>query len=384
MEYQSTREAAEHWGVSLRYVQRLLKENRIPDARKFSGAWLLPADAEKPYDLRKQSRPEKKSRWLLATSTALPKGRPDAALENVPPAYHALAVADLEFRRGNTAPILTLWRQSELTDENRLSYASLAIAAAISAGDYSLYYEIESYLRRCSIGASKCEQALLSLPAVLAAVSMALPDMTPQWLKQADFSQFPQEISVFLLYLYTLHLRNIGDWKAVFSTARAALILCAQTNTFTWMDVYFGVLAANACLALGDTQTAKQHLYSALELAIPYGFLAPFADHLGELEGMPEEYLRQRNASLVKPLSELWNNSFKNWVRFHNEFARQNVTTILTPQEYQIARLLVSGASYAGAARRMSLSVGRTKNIIAEIYGKLCIQKRSELTKYLL
>ena len=52
MEYLSTREAAERRGVSLRHVQRLLHENRIPGARKYGVSWLIPADADKPPDLR--------------------------------------------------------------------------------------------------------------------------------------------------------------------------------------------------------------------------------------------------------------------------------------------------------------------------------------------
>ena len=52
MDYISTAEAAERWGVSLRYIQRLLHDDRIPGAKKYSGAWLIPADAVKPLDPR--------------------------------------------------------------------------------------------------------------------------------------------------------------------------------------------------------------------------------------------------------------------------------------------------------------------------------------------
>lgn len=48
MDYISTQEAAERWGVSLRQVQRLLKDRRIPGARKYGVSWLIPAGADKP------------------------------------------------------------------------------------------------------------------------------------------------------------------------------------------------------------------------------------------------------------------------------------------------------------------------------------------------
>ena len=68
---------------------------------------------------------------------------------------------------------------------------------------------------------------------------------------------------------------------------------------------------------------------------------------------------------------------------FHNRFTSENITTILTPQEYQLARYLAHGASYAEAAGQMNLSVGRVKNILLDVYSKLYIKKRSQLAPFL-
>ena len=53
MEYMTVQEAAEKWQVSLRLVQRLCVTGRVEGARKFGGAWAIPADADKPEDLRR-------------------------------------------------------------------------------------------------------------------------------------------------------------------------------------------------------------------------------------------------------------------------------------------------------------------------------------------
>ena len=52
MEYLTVQETAEKWGVSRRMVQQLCVNGRIPGARKFTRAWAIPADAEKPQDPR--------------------------------------------------------------------------------------------------------------------------------------------------------------------------------------------------------------------------------------------------------------------------------------------------------------------------------------------
>lgn len=50
----TAQEAAEKWNVSLRWVQRLCKKNRIDGALNVNRVWLIPKDSEKPADARKK------------------------------------------------------------------------------------------------------------------------------------------------------------------------------------------------------------------------------------------------------------------------------------------------------------------------------------------
>ncbi|MGN8808150.1 helix-turn-helix domain-containing protein [Absicoccus porci] len=52
MEYLTTTEAAERWGITPRRVQVLCKSGRIEGA-VYKGVWLIPANAEKPEDPRR-------------------------------------------------------------------------------------------------------------------------------------------------------------------------------------------------------------------------------------------------------------------------------------------------------------------------------------------
>ena len=53
-EYMTAQEAAEKWNVSLRWVQRLCKENRIEGVLNVNRVWLIPNAAEKPADARRK------------------------------------------------------------------------------------------------------------------------------------------------------------------------------------------------------------------------------------------------------------------------------------------------------------------------------------------
>ena len=55
MEYLSIRQTAEKWGISVRRIQILCKEKRIPGAIRIDYSWAIPADAEKPVDARIKS-----------------------------------------------------------------------------------------------------------------------------------------------------------------------------------------------------------------------------------------------------------------------------------------------------------------------------------------
>lgn len=46
---------SEKWGISVRRIQVLCTENRIPGAIKIGSSWAIPEDAKKPEDNRIKS-----------------------------------------------------------------------------------------------------------------------------------------------------------------------------------------------------------------------------------------------------------------------------------------------------------------------------------------
>lgn len=52
--YITAQEAAEKWGITVRQVQLLCKNNRIKGATMLSRIWIIPENAEKPTDHRRK------------------------------------------------------------------------------------------------------------------------------------------------------------------------------------------------------------------------------------------------------------------------------------------------------------------------------------------
>lgn len=55
MKYLSIKETSERWGISMRRIQVLCKENRIPGIIMIGRTWGIPDDAKKPADARIKS-----------------------------------------------------------------------------------------------------------------------------------------------------------------------------------------------------------------------------------------------------------------------------------------------------------------------------------------
>ncbi len=60
VEYISAKDASVKWKISLRRVQKLCTDGRIPGTLRFGRAWMIPIDAEKPQDPRRKYHKDEK------------------------------------------------------------------------------------------------------------------------------------------------------------------------------------------------------------------------------------------------------------------------------------------------------------------------------------
>lgn len=55
MEYMSVNQAAQQWGISIRRIQVLCVQDRIPGVCRIGNMWAIPRSAQKPADARIKS-----------------------------------------------------------------------------------------------------------------------------------------------------------------------------------------------------------------------------------------------------------------------------------------------------------------------------------------
>lgn len=391
MEYLSAAEASAKWGVSPRQVQRLLAGGRIPRAKKHGRAWLIPNDAQKPADPRGEKKrpldalPAELSRVIIATTVPMPGHDPDAILDLVGEDRLRLPYeGELAYLRGDFRRTMRCFAKTEGDAAARLRACPAAVAAAISLGDYAAYAQIETYLKGIiAAHGGGAVSAVAELALATAAVSAIAPDMAPGWLKEGDFSALPPQAVPDALYLRAKYLHCAGRYDAMLAVAQTALALCAPERGFTMPDLYLRVTCAVACCALGHQDEARRFLLDAMHAALPHGFITPFAETVTALGGLMEQCLAEAFPGCRGAVLGQWKHTWQHWIAFHNEFTKDNITLVLSLREYHLALLVARRVPYAAIARQHCISVGRVKNIMLEVYDKLHISSRDELSRYI-
>jgi DNA-binding CsgD family transcriptional regulator len=390
MIYISAVHASEKWGVSPRQVQRLLADGRIPLAKKYGRLWMIPDEAEKPIDPRREKNLPGKSLSadlsyvIAATTTPMPGNNPDAILDTVgEDRLYLQYEGELAYLRGDFARTIRCFQKTEGDDAARLRACPVAVAAAISLGDYQAYTEIDAYLKSC---VEKCKDNAVAVFAELAlataAVSVIAPNMAPGWLKDGDFSALAPQAKPDALYKRAKYFQCMGQYETSLAVAQTALTLSASEQGITFPDIYLRVTCAVACCYLGRVDEARRWLLEAMRISLPHGFITPFAEVVTALGGLVEKCLEQTFPDYLGAVIGQWKRTWKNWITFHNQFTKDNITLMLSLREYHLALLVARRIPYAKIAKQHGISVGRLKNIMLEIYEKLFISGRDELAQY--
>lgn len=396
MEYITVAEAAEKWGVTIRQVQRFLVAKRIPCVKQYGRLCLIPADAEKPGDLRRE-KSDYTEKLLLsdfeevvaATTLPMPRNNPDAIMNSLGEQRLRLQYeGELAYLRGDFERTKNCFRKTEGDTVSRLRASSIAIAAAISTGDYSFYLEIETFLKSI-IKANEDNRlsGFAELCLSTAHVSTVAHDMIPLWLKEGDFTSLMPQTIPDAAYKRAKYFQLIGKYESMLAVAETALAFCASGSGINFHDTYFRIVCVMACCALGRMHEAKRRLLDALKIALPYGFITPFAESASTFGGLLEQCLHQEYPQYYNAAIEQWNRTFTNWRAFHNHFTKNNITLILSLRDYEIAKLVVRGVPYKKIAEQFHISLGTLNNKVQVIYETLLISekpRRQALAKYIL
>ena len=393
MDYLSTKEAAERWGVSLRYVQRLIQDGRIPGAKKYGGSYLLPADAEKPGDPRRAPKPAAQPHLLprscamLTMSTLYDRpGRADdivASLASDPNAQ-ALFSAELCYLRGEAARAAFLSRELLLKTacfDTRLGCLLNIANAAMYSGDFSAWEAARDAIARTK-ALNESEEA--ARDCCLASVDSSVYDQRgyPSWLRIGCFDPLPPDAFPAARHLYAkLFAISRADVTAIPSLEP----LCSQTRAegAVGAELYLRLVMAAGCHDAGDSGRAAFHISRALDLALPDRLYAPLAEARRNIGVLFDELLRERDLEAYRAVCALWDRLVPAWTSLFEKHMGRALSAELTLRELEAVKYAAAGMSNDEIAARMRLSVNTVRSHLSSAMQKTGLRRWDDFSAYL-
>ncbi|SMP62678.1 regulatory protein, luxR family [Desulfonatronum zhilinae] len=388
MDWISINQAAARWGVAPRVVQRYCASGRISGAKKYGRAWMMPAEAEKPLDnrvyaLETQAEPIYPGLFLLESLRFDGRSVEEIAADLPDDEYRREFFAELAFLQGETQKSMELFAHMPESSPFRLTGIYVRNIAAIRKADYIALRRGMDALKRRRDEYAGCRSALncIDLAEAVVYASVYAANHCPKWLKNGDVVRFPIGVRPFALYLYALYLNSTRQQSRMLGVTETALAM-APKHGFTVAELYLRIMRVNAYVILDNRRRARELIEQALELALPYGLVAPFSEHLGTMRGVLEEISRERFPQAHKQILKGWKEVFNGWTEIHNRILKSDITTLLTSREYAISQYLMDGKSCKEIARLMNTTLAGVNYSLQIIREKLGVKRSRDIPKY--
>lgn len=398
MTYMTVQQAAEKWSISVRQVQRLLTAERIPDAIRHGRTWLIPADAQKPADGRKEksNTEEKTAKGTKQDFDVLPMmnseflaGEAMAYIESLPAEeLRQIAMAEYAYFRGDAAETVRL--AEPFIDSKNLSLQLTALIL-FSFGNLPL-----GHIHQARFGLEKMQETMKRLEKeeltseqkavgifvfTMSRVLLHLPldDVPPL---EQHLCYLSRGLRTFACYVMAHRFYLAGEYGRALGIAETALMI--QDRPSIIPSIYLRIVAAMSLMAMKQTEGAKAHFMAAWELAQPDDLLEAFGEHHGLLHGLIETCLQDTFPTEYRRIIAITYSYSAGWRKVHNPEAGETVADNLTTTEFTIAMLANRGWTNGEIAAYLHLSEHTVKRYVSEIYQKLGISSRKQLQQFML
>ena len=153
-------------------------------------------------------------------------------------------------------------------------------------------------------------------------------------------------------------------------------------GTYPISMIYLNCVAAMCQINLREQEEAKKSVSFAWEMARKDGFLEPFIEYHGLLQGVLEACVRKSEPEVYKKLVDGVIAFSRGWMKIHNPKMQKAVTDLLTPLEYSIAMLACRDWTNQEIGEHLGLSVNTVKHYVSRILEKLHIDKRDKIKEF--
>ena len=145
---------------------------------------------------------------------------------------------------------------------------------------------------------------------------------------------------------------------------------------------YLNCVQAMCQINLKEQEDAIESINQAWQQAKLDGFMEPFIEYHGLLQGVLEVCIRKKEPEVYKKLMDGVIAFSRGWMKIHNPKMQKEVTNLLTPLEFSIAMLACRDWTNQEIAEHLGLSINTVKHYVSGILEKLNIDKRDKIKDF--
>ncbi len=399
MEYLKIQEVAEKWGISVRRVQLLCSEGKIPDAHRFGRDWMIPKDAQKPTDGRTKAGRLKldedmplprKTPFLYMSDLYRTPGEADKVGASLSYNHEAqvLFEAEVAYSRGNIDKVYD--SANYLLGKHSGFYAVLSAGmllamCAIWKGDIEMWRRAKIHIAEAP---AKNDYDRDAMQLAISAVDIMLYNVEnfPEWFKIGCFEPLHKDAYPAAKVYYAKFL-----YAVAYSVATGALklpgaeglyvmsslpytiepMICWANERNTIMsEIYLRLTCAATYHNAGNDEQAIRHIDRAIALALPDKLYGTLAEYCRVLDTLMEKRLSLVDEAAWLKVKEFYKVYNEGWSRLSGVVRGKTIVTSLTTRQREIAKLAAFGMSNKEIADKLNMSLAGVKQALVAITDK--------------
>mgnify|MGYP000961835226 FL=1 len=203
------------------------------------------------------------------------------------------------------------------------------------------------------------------------------------WLKDGDFpgKQLPPAMTSNALFVHLSYLMHQAEYVRLVGTAQALYPNGLSAQPFR--ELFFSLTVAVGELALNNCAKAATLVGQAAKAALPDGLLFPFASYTWLLGGLTEDLVAREYPALFGRFSDIKKRFWQGWTTLRQFVFLIGLSPVLSPREYEVAKLAAEGLHNDEIAARLTVSENTVRAHLRVIFQKLDIDRRAKLAEKL-
>ncbi len=399
IEFETTQQAAVRLGVTPRAVQKWAAAGRISGAMKHGKSWLIPVNATVSEAISSKEHLPTRTEdvYQLAPfrvampflNSPYPIGRATEYIKTISdPDDRNIAFGEYYFFSGQSDKAVNVVAeyQDSLNPFLRFSANLLATFANLAGGHThltrfamqnlqeqvkkELHSDLPPRHRAIGIFTATTASVLLHLP---------IPNMPPL---EEYMRYLPGGLKLYACYILAHKAYLEKDYSRALTFADSGIALSPEVYPIAF--VYCHIIASIALMNMKRSKEAIARLERAWEIAEPDHLLQPFAEHHGLLQGLIENFFKDRYPELHKQIDKITYAFSAGWRAVHNPNTKHEVADNLSTLEFTVAMLYSRNWTAAEIGEHLGLSERTVYNRIDGIYSKLGISDKKQLEQYML